>query len=125
MLNVSRRNKQTEAGFSLLESLVAFTVLTMILVASFQIFGSGTQNLTHATRTSQSADKLQQALALLEAGRPREELDKDITVELRPIQSEATTWTTLLPYHAVLTYTDGKAESHLEAVVMRDQVAQP
>jgi type II secretory pathway component PulJ len=116
---------EREAGFSLFESLVAFTVLTLILVASFQVFGTGTQRLNHATEAIASQEKLQNALAQLQAGLPANQLDKDVRVELHPLQDEAATWTTRLPYHVVLMLIDDKGKTRLESVILRDAGAQP
>jgi type II secretory pathway pseudopilin PulG len=118
-------SSQRNSGFSLLESLVAFMVLTLVLVASFEVFGSGTRNLNAATEAIGSVEKLQNNLSMLQAGLPISALDDDIKVQIFALQSEAMEWTDQLPYHVVLTHSEGKAQKRIDSIILGRKTGQP
>jgi type II secretory pathway pseudopilin PulG len=119
------QQSNSEAGFTLLESVVAFTILTLILLTSFETFGDGTKRINDANASVLRQNKLQNAMAQLEAGIPKDEIDKDVTVIFRLLPSEEIDWSTKLPIHATLTLNDGSGQSSLETILLRDRGSLP
>jgi type II secretory pathway pseudopilin PulG len=110
-----------DAGFSLVETLVAFTMLTVILLASLDVFGSGIFRLGRAQDAVTAQEALRNARAKLEAGIAPEQLGDGVTVTLRPLTKEAVPWTTLVPFHATLELNGAK----LETIVIRHGAKAP
>jgi type II secretory pathway component PulJ len=109
------------AGFSLLEALVAFTVLTLVLIATLEIFGSGVLRINRSRDTLETQQRLQNVLERLQAGVPLEQLEKEVVITLKRIAGEPVAWSNLSPVHVTLSLNGIK----LETVLLRPKALTP
>jgi hypothetical protein len=106
-----------EEGFSLLESLVAFTLLSMVLVISFDVFGTGAARLVAAYQSNVSDDKLQNVLSQLEAGLPIRDLEPDVIVKVERISLKNSDEAAQVPFKILVTLKNEPSKS-LETILL-------
>jgi type II secretory pathway pseudopilin PulG len=81
---------QTE-GFTLVEVLVAFVIMSLAVVTGLQVFGDGTRRLAQVQERQFETAKAREALDLAAAG-------QETDAESKPLPGEAVDWSTLSPH---------------------------
>ncbi len=88
----------SECGFTLIEVLVAFSILSLTIIVGFQIFSSGLNRINDVERAN---ERLAQAKALLLQAQLPSEHDKPIATNLKIsktiLANDRVEWTTAKP----------------------------
>jgi general secretion pathway protein I len=69
---ICKQTNSRQAGFSLLETLVAFSVLTIVLGVVFQVFAGGARSQRLASEYSQAVSLAQSVITMAKYGSPQE-----------------------------------------------------
>ena len=97
--------REREAGFSLIEVLVAFTILASAVIMGFQIFGDGLRRVAHAER---QVELLNDARLILETFAPLRPGAFPVTaahgrrliIAIEPVAGKPEDWVLTRPYRA-------------------------
>lgn len=90
------KSKPQEEGFSLLEAIVAFALLSMVLIASIEFFGDGMKRVRTVLERNQEIDELSNALALGATKTLKLEPNKKINIVRRVLSNVESGFTPVL-----------------------------
>jgi prepilin-type N-terminal cleavage/methylation domain-containing protein len=97
-----KADTSSESGFTLIEVLVAFTIVTLVLVAAMQLFSSSAFQTARVEEIVDGMDSASNALALSEVNLARWDPKQRDTAEWRVSIGKAVgqpvPWTTLRPH---------------------------
>jgi Prokaryotic N-terminal methylation motif len=112
--------KSGEEGFSLVEVLVAFVILTAAVIAGFQIFGDGLKRIGRAENRLDMVEDARGVLAAATSFKPGRHAvvsarGRNFQVVVSPVAGDPEAWALVRP-HRVAIWSD--AELLLDTVVM-------
>ena len=122
MSGVGPNEFRGDAGFSLLETLIAFAILSLITIVTLQAFAGNAKSLSRVAEKEQQSQRLQSALAEVVAGSVSGPINPDFKIEYLPTENMRAAWTTMLPTRITLSLMkDGKATAQIETVIFVDK----
>jgi prepilin-type N-terminal cleavage/methylation domain-containing protein len=107
-------------GFTLIEVLVAFAILSLVVIASFRIFADGVQRVTAVEQRLAEAAIAQ---SLVDEFRQYGQIQPrpGFLVSVEKVSSDAVDWTTIQPHRIRIAHSRNPEVPLLETIIMRDQ----
>jgi type II secretory pathway pseudopilin PulG len=115
-----RSRGDEEAGYSLIEVLVAFTILAGAIIMGFQIFGDGLHRISHVEAQVEQLSDARLALETFAPLRPgtfpvATAHGRKLVVSIEPAAGNPEAWMLTRPYRARIS--DGDAKPLLETIL--------
>jgi type II secretory pathway pseudopilin PulG len=79
------RPRRQDEGFSLLEAIVAFAMLSMVLIASIGFFGDGMKRIQTVLERNRDMDELRNAIAMGVTDAPKLETNREVIIVRRAL----------------------------------------